>query len=168
MLFFQSHGYVSSPKQWFVVEAFLMEIAYTRNEHLCACFLMSSEGWIGSCIAEFEYGPHLNFVWKQRMLFRALFLLNIPFSWHFLRHLCINALCQWKEHVSWRKPMDALCFDAINAVFAFSWMWKRRAINVYCPTFVWWSSSFVCLPLLTMVDFSGWRHSFVHISIQWA
>ena len=62
--------------------------------HLCACFLMSSEGWIGSFIAEFEYGPRLNFVWKQRMLFRALLLPNMPCNWHLLGHLCINMLCQ--------------------------------------------------------------------------
>ena len=61
---------------------------------LVCMFLMSSEGWIGSFIAEFEYGPHLNFLWKQRMSFRALLLPNMPCDWHPLGHLCINVLCQ--------------------------------------------------------------------------
>ena len=167
MLFLQSRGYVSSPKQWFVVETFLMEIAYTRNEHLCACFLMNSEDWIGSFIAEFEYGLHLNFVWKQRMFFRAL-LFHTCHAIGIFRDICASMGCaKRKSMFLGAKLIDVLYSAAVNVVFAFSSMLKRRAINGYCRAFVCWPCSFVCLRLLTMVDSSGWRHSFVRISTKW-
>ena len=71
---------------------FLWRWPAPRMGHLRACFLMSSEGWIGSFIAEFEYGLEVNFLWKQRMSFRALLLPNIPCDWKFFGafvHQCV-------------------------------------------------------------------------------
>ena len=164
--FSYSHVSIWSPLRnslW--LKHILTEIACTRDGALVCMFFDEFGGKLNCWVWVWAT---LNFVWKQRMSSGELLFPNTPYDWHLLGHLCIKVLCQWKEHVSWSKPIDVLCFDAVNAVFVFSWMVKRRPRNKYCPAFASWPSSFVCLHLLTMVDSSGWLHSFVHISIPWA
>ena len=102
------------------------------------------------------------------------FVQNIAFAKHDMQFACfgtsvgkcalpIERICFLKQAC---RCFMLWCSEACVSIF--SWMWNRRARNGYCPAFVSWPSTCDCLHLLIMLDSSGWCHSFVHISIQWA
>ena len=105
-----------------------------------------------NCIAEFEHGPHFNFVPKQKMPLRALLLPNMTCNWHVLEHLCINILYQLKEHVSSGPEVDPSWFDGVNDVFWFVECEKEgQEVDIVQHLFPD-HFALVCLRLLNMLD----------------